>query len=279
MDTIIYQANMQYSIILTVHNKAGLIEDVLTGIIKNTIGKYELIVIIDGCTDGSYSKIHDLLSRPENRWIDAKIMFANNVFETAANNMGLKTAVGKYCIIVQDDMIIKEHAWNARLAKPVETWPDVFAVTARCAHNWIPNPRSIDVNSETIRNDWCDVLHHVDHANRSNVSRDTFEIRASVNRGPLLLVRSDLEALNYLDEIYSPQDMDDHDLCFRARKQLGKVCGCYWIDFESHDDWGGTRENGQPKLWLLHANQKNMRIFFKRFSEWPRIKESRHVSS
>ena len=42
-----------------------------------------------------------------------------------------------------------------------------------------------------------------------------------------------LKELNYFDEEFSPQDMDDHDLMFRMRKKLGKVCGCYWIGMRS----------------------------------------------
>jgi hypothetical protein len=41
-----------------------------------------------------------------------------------------------------------------------------------------------------------------------------------------------------LDEEFAPLDMDDHDLMYRMHKELGKVCGCYWIDFESRDEWG-----------------------------------------
>jgi hypothetical protein len=62
--------------------------------------------------------------------------------------------------------------------------------------------------------------------------------------------------------------MDDHDLMYRMHsKNLGKVCGCYWIDFESRDEWGGTRMNGSPAPWLLKANHKNMKIFYERHKD------------
>ena len=57
--------------------------------------------------------------------------YADNVFETKSNNIGLKEAIGKYVIIVQDDMIINEDGWNERLRKPFNAFDDVFAVTAR----------------------------------------------------------------------------------------------------------------------------------------------------
>ena len=42
-----------HSIILTVHNKGWLIDRVIQGIKDNTVGEYELIVVVDGCTDNS----------------------------------------------------------------------------------------------------------------------------------------------------------------------------------------------------------------------------------
>ena len=73
--------------------------------------------------------------------------------------------------------------------------------------------------------------------------------------------------MNYFDEVFSPQDMDDHDLCFRVREKLGKHVGCYWIDYESDSLWGGTREAGQTKQWLLDSNRKNCEIVLDRHAE------------
>ena len=42
-----------HSIILTVYNKGWLIDKVIQGIKDNTVGEYELIVVVDGCTDNS----------------------------------------------------------------------------------------------------------------------------------------------------------------------------------------------------------------------------------
>ena len=75
----------------------------------------------------------------------------------------------------------------------------------------------------------------------------------------------DLRKMNYFDEEFSPQDMDDHDLMFRMRKKLNKVVGCYWIDFVSDPSWGGTRkETGEPAPWLYKSQHKNSKIFYKR---------------
>ena len=255
-----------HSIILTVHNKDWLIENVLEGIVLNTTEPYELIVVIDGCTDNSEKVIWETLSgTPVNR----KIIYAPNVFETKANNLGLKIARGDKVIIVQDDMIIREKGWNVRMEKPFKAFSDVFAVTSRTAHNWIFNPNSKHLDMEDDLEDcWCDILEHIDHADRKHtLLRDIFAVRCSVNRGPLMIDHVDLKKLNYFDEVFEPQDMDDHDLCYRAFKELGKVVGAYWIDYVSDDAWGGTRMTGGPAPWLLKAQHKNTKIFYERHKD------------
>jgi glycosyltransferase involved in cell wall biosynthesis len=255
-----------FSIILTVHDKEYLIHEVLSRIVKNTIGSYEINVVIDGCNDASEIIVDKFISQNKN--IKINKFNTNDVFETKANNVGLKNSNGDYCIIVQDDMLINEVGWNERLLKPINQYSDVFAVTGRHSHNWIHNINSIHQHMEyDLDNCWCDILLATDVAGRENIDRDTFAIRDSVNRGPLLIRHDILQKVNYLDEIFAPQDMDDHDLSYRVYKETGLVAGCYWIDIISEPSWGGTRKNGGPAPWLLKSQHKNMKIVWNRHKD------------
>ena len=73
-----------HSLILTVHNKDWMIKDVMQSIYKNTVGEYELIIILDGCSDNSEEIVLSNLKD------NTKIFYADDVFETKANNIGLK---------------------------------------------------------------------------------------------------------------------------------------------------------------------------------------------
>lgn len=248
-----------HSIILTVHDKDWMIEKVLHSIYSNTVEDYELIVVLDGCSDSS----EEIVKRNLNE--RTKVLYADDVFETKANNIGLKQAQGEKVIIVQDDMVINEYSWNKSLLKPF-IFDDIFAVTAKMAHNW-----EIDDQLTVV---------DVDHADASNTDRETFAIRSCVNRGPLMIDHNVLSNLNYLDEIYSPQIMDDHDLCFRAYAEYGKKCGYYFIDFTSEDSWGSTRKNGITAPWFDATYSKNKKTFYDRFSneiESYRIIENRKI--
>lgn len=271
------------SIILTIHNQEKLIPQVLKGIEDNTVGEYELIVVFDGCTDNTEKVVQDYLEQSD---LGDRAFCINtpDVFETKANNSGLKESIGKYVIIVQDDMIIKESGWNERLRQPFNSFDDVFAVTARTAHNYKVNPNSKHLGmKENLDNCWSDILEPCDGAKVDNTPRDVFAVRGTVNRGPLMICSEDLAQLDYFDEEFSPQDMDDHDLMFRMRKTLNKVCGAYHIDVESEPEWGGTRkETGEPAPWLYKANQKNSKIFYERHKDYIeqfRIIEDRKLRS
>jgi glycosyltransferase involved in cell wall biosynthesis len=254
---------VEYSINVTVHNKDFLIAKVLDSIIKNTTGSYELVVVLDGCTDNSETVVKKYLNDLS---VPTKIIYAPDVFETMSNNIAIRNSSGNFIVIIQDDILVQEYGYNERLALPVKNFHDVFAVSGNASHNYVINHNSIDLRKQ--RNDcWSDILTVTDIANKSNTSRNIFAIRNSVNRGPTLIHKCILDRLGLFDESFAPQDMDDHDLCYRAFKQFGKKCGFLDIGFQSDLCWGGTRENGKPRPFVLNANQKNTRIMYNRHKD------------
>ena len=154
------------------------------------------------------------------------------------------------------------------MQKPFDAFDDVFAVTARCAHNWVINTNSYYLNNPSAPiHGWCDIFEHVDHASDAHeLSRDIFAVRSSCNRGPLMINLEDLERVGYLDEAFAPCDMDDHDLMYRAYIELGKVCGAYRIDMESNVSWSGARVGGDLPMWAYESQHKNSRIFYQRYA-------------
>lgn len=266
------------SVNLTVHNKDLLLEDSLERIKKYTKSNYELVVVLDGCTDRSEQILDNWISN--NSQVKTKKLYADNVFETKSNNIAAKASEGDFIFIVQDDMLINEDGWDLRMLKPFQKFKDVFSVTSKTSHNWIFNQNSQHVGLENIPPGiWSDVLIHVDHAHYQNTPRDVFEIRDSSNRGPLVINHEDLEKMGYFDEIFSPQEMDDHDLHYRMAKQLGKVTGIYWVDIICDPQWGGSRKNGHTVQWALDSCHKNQRIIYNRHSDVlnRRRKESRKL--
>lgn len=236
------------SILLTIHNKEFLIERVCQDIINNISENVEQIVIVfDGCTDNSEPLTKSIINK-----FNKKItyVYTDDVFETKANNAGLKNVTSDYVIIIQDDMLVKEKDFDKRMIKPFQNFSDVFAVTSFRSHN------------DRVYNN--DMINHVNIIDgKLGYPRDKFGIREIANRGPLMYDYNDVVKLNFFDEIFSPQTYDDHDMSFRAWTQLGKVSGLYWIDWESNLDWGTTRIKSQDIIKV--ADKKNEKIIASRW--------------
>ena len=70
-------------LVLTVHDKGWLLPRVLDGIKNNTTGTYELVVVLDGCSDNS-EEVLDTFIKEEQR-ISVKKIITPDVFETVNN--------------------------------------------------------------------------------------------------------------------------------------------------------------------------------------------------
>ena len=232
------------SCILTIHNKDFLIEKVCNSLLSNLSNNTnQLIIVFDGCTDNSIPIVKTLLKNVNNMKID--YVYTDNVFETKANNAGLKIVDNNYVLLIQDDMVVTEKDFDIRMMKPFETFDDVFAVTSFVAHNNIYNENTGEIN-------------YIDIANKKGSLRDIFYAREYGNRGPLMYDYQDVVKLNYLAEYFSPQNYDDMDISMRAFKELNKVSGLYWIDYISEPGWGSTRQKNQSlhsQLVLTNAQK------------------------
>ncbi len=256
---------MKSTIILTVHNKAEILRDhVLPALAKHTNWAYsDLIVVLDGCTDNSEEVVLSWVKKQS--FYRFQLIHTPDVFETKANNAGIRKADGDYVIILQDDCVVDEKNWNVRILEPFAAWHDVFAVSGNCAHNWQINPLP-----KLWPSTWSDLLDHCHHANKDTITdRQIFAVRDSVNRGPLAIHRKRLVEMGLFDEqAIFKQDMDDHDLMYRVKKYADWVCGFYHIKTISEAVWGGTRdENGQTKPWLLECQHKNMQLVHDRHKD------------
>ena len=250
--------NPSISIILTVHNKEILINRVVSSILANVSElTRELIVIFDGCNDRSIEFFNEAIVKFEGK-IDVNIVtiITDNIWETKANNIGLKKAIGDYSIIIQDDMVINEYFFDKRLLRPFQCYSDCFAVTGRLAHNDYVKRKGF----------FKKMLYFGEKIGRENpCGRDVFGIRDVVNRGPLMLDMNKVRALDYLDEAFAPLDLDDHDLCLRAWAKYKWVCGSYLIDYKSDLEWGTTRSNPKSREVLKKSHAKNQSLLIKRY--------------
>ena len=123
------------TVILTVHNKEHSIKKILMHLFKTISNNTKkIIIILDGCTDKTsiYIEEYILSYKPK---IKVKIITTPDIWETKANNVGLKLVDTQYATIVQDDMLIIQKNWDKTLLKNFKAY-NLFAVSGRAAHDF-----------------------------------------------------------------------------------------------------------------------------------------------
>jgi hypothetical protein len=95
------------SIIIVNFNNRKLLEECLDSIYQSTLKiSFEIIVVDNGSTDGSQSMIKT--KHPNINIIENK----ENFGFTKASNQGLKIYKGRYAVLLNNDTIVKDHAFN-----------------------------------------------------------------------------------------------------------------------------------------------------------------------
>ena len=147
------------------------------------------------------------------------------LLETAANNVLMLAARAPFLIILQDDQLMTQPGWNVALTTPLTTWPDVFSVSARCAH-----PFDFSKQGGHLTGAKCSSTLQVQPKERE--LRCRFYVRDTGNRAPLAVRASYARRVGYFDEtrFFGGGD-DDHEINLRAYARHGWVSGHAPIDY------------------------------------------------
>mgnify|MGYP001302213625 CR=1 FL=1 len=221
---------MLNTIILTVHNKEKTISRILAGLIKNTSEETsKLIIILDGCTDKTEKRIKNFFVNNKT-FLTLEIIYTDDIWETKANNIGLKNVQTEFATIVQDDMLILQKNWDKKLLNNFYKHK-IFAISGRAAHNFSLHNNNFQIvdlvgreypfSCRNIFGKFVGKLMAILKPYWLYKYLNLFAIRLAVNRGPLMFEMSKLKQLNFFDEEFAPFELDDIDLCCRAFKKFG----------------------------------------------------------
>ena len=94
--------DVKVSVIIPIYNAKATILECLNALISQTYRQIEIILVDDGSTDGSKDEIESLIEK------DKRISYyrKNNEGVSAARNMGLMKAKGKYIMFVDADDVV-----------------------------------------------------------------------------------------------------------------------------------------------------------------------------
>jgi hypothetical protein len=209
------QSNEQaeYALVSPSHSAVRVIQQTVPLICKHTVGKWEIIFVLDSSYDESLQVLHDTLLSPpcllSPGLMRARILVQPSaVYETSSDNLGLTISnPSHFYLEIQSDMFLMEHGWNRDLVRPVFEYNDIFAVGGRCGHS--------RGNGEYYVGRCGADVEHLDEMKR-NETEDAFYVAATTNRGPIAFRADALQELGFFDEVNFWQGDDDHDLNRRA---------------------------------------------------------------
>jgi len=226
-------SRFELSIVIPVYNQDAIIARTLKSVIANTSGLYELILVIDGCTDRSSEICVEVLNAiPMDSGLCQAVVITQSspVFEAACDNIGFSVSDADFIIEIQADMQLHDPGYDGRLISALRKYPDLIGVSGRCSHPF-HSVWGVGKLGEMI-----------EHPLPDSIDRSKIYVSGTCNRGPLALRRSMLVELRFLDERNYYLLDSDHDLFARAYLQYGWRCGYVPVEVISILAEGSTRK-------------------------------------
>ncbi len=251
-----------FSIVMPIYNQNSIIQSVLSSIVLTTVGTYEMILILDGCTDGSKERVLEWVEMIHFPSTCVRVHILENpigIFETSCDNLGFNLSRGKYIIEIQADMKILTFGYNLLLTTPMEVYPDLFAVSGRCCHalNGLTQTQSVGKLGTLV-----------EKPHPATFETNAVYLSHTANRGPLALRVSMLEEMGYLDEEHYVLGDDDHDLFTRAWVEKKWRTAFVPVEVYSPLDWGSTRKPMDPNVssYLMKRKAKEINGYYRQNS-------------
>ena len=232
-----YIDNIDYSVIIPIHNQESIISRNLEALIKCIEGSYEIILILDCCKDATKDIVLHFFSElfPEDCKRIVIVESTIPLFETVSDNIGFRLASGKWFLEIQADMKMTQKGFNKILTQPFLKYDNVIGVSGRCCHSL----------------DQSELIGRGGHAIEKTISElglssNIFFVSEACNRGPLVLDAEKTRTMGFLDEMNYYLDYSEIDMFLRAYESYKWICGYVPIDFDAPLCDGTTRKPRDP---------------------------------
>jgi Glycosyl transferase family 2 len=209
-------ATPRFTIVMPTFNHESHIEDALDAAARSASLPFAYIIVDDGSEDATVERATSFFESRRSPLVAAATIIRNPipVFETACDNLGFTLADTEIIVELQADIQIREPAFDALFMRAGATSPKPSAVSGRCGHTFTllqsggflrsllrrPAHASVGLCGKAIETPEA----------INNIKGRIYRCE-TVNRGPWMVFKSDLERHGYLDERHFFLGNDDHD--------------------------------------------------------------------
>lgn len=221
---------MLTSIVIITFNKLDFTKQCIQSIREYTEkGTYELIVVDNSSVDGTIDWLREQS--------DIKAIFnVENMGFPKGCNQGIRESSGENILLLNNDVVVTPN-WLSNLQRALYSSEDIAA--SGPITNYCSNYQAITVN-------YNDINQMQDFARNFNISDPTkWELRCRLVGFCLLIKKSVLDRIGVLDEIFTPGNYEDDDLCLRMRLEGYKLILCKdtFIHHYGSVSFGESRQN------------------------------------
>jgi glycosyltransferase involved in cell wall biosynthesis len=254
------------SVVIPTFNNEAVLGQCLDGWQRFGGSDVEIIVVEDGCRDGTAAFLTQLAATPWGirhlRWIHQ-----DDAHELRCTNAGLSIARGTVVAAWQDDMFLRAPWVVPELRATFERYQDLGLLSLSRGLNCIPVAEPIERWEDLW--DWRRLQSTIGPApgNWYRLQEVDIVIR------PWLVRRACLDRVGLLDEAFRPTEWDEADLAYRIREAGWKVATCGFERLGGYYHLGSTTIGANPSAAYIARVLRNGRLFHER---WDRTIEAQH---
>ncbi|WP_167393236.1 glycosyltransferase family 2 protein [Azospirillum oryzae] len=235
----------------------------ISAIIKNCTMPFDWIFIDDGSTDETLKVVSCLLRECRSPHLCEAVVLSNStpIFETACDNMGFYISRTEIIIEVQADIFIEEPMFAEMAISVSLSHLRPSAISGRCGHilGWVAPSLQLPDKYRNMVQGVGLIGEKIEDLQLVSAIKGKIFRCETVNRGPWILRRSDLESVGFLDERNYFLGNDDHDFHVRLYKKTGRLPVYLPMTINSPISIGSTRKKKEGINLEIFSLLKNTR--------------------
>jgi GT2 family glycosyltransferase len=246
------------SVVIPTFNNEAVLRECLEGWQRFGGGGVELVVVEDGCRDGTAALLEQACTTAWGarhlRWIHQ-----DDAHELRCTNAGMAIARGPLVMAWQDDMFLRGAWLVPELCATFAAYPELGLMSLSRGLNCAPVDEPIARWEDLV--DWRRLQSTIGPA-PGNWFR-VQEVDAVIR--PWVVRRACLDRVGPLDEAFRPTEWDEADLAYRIRQAGWTVATCGYERLGAYYHLGSTTIGAQPSRAYLDRVLRNGRLFHERW--------------